>query len=253
MAALDRAVALAEVDDVAVRVGEHLHLDVPRILEVALDVDAAVREVLLALALRRLERPLGLARLGDELHALAAAARGRLDDQRIADLLAERAAPPRRVSTGSVVPGMIGTPASPHRRPRPRLRAHQLDRLARRADPDEPGVLDRPREAGVLGEEAVAGMDRLGARALRGLDDALADEVALRGRAGADQERLVRRPARAAPRGRPRSRRRPMPMPSSRSVRKIRIAISPRFATRTFEKSGMSGVFSPSHERFPTS
>src|SRR5438105_603066 len=34
-------------------------------------------------------------------------------------------------------------------------------------------------------------------------------------------------------------------MPSSRSVRKIRIAISPRFATRTLEKEAISGVFSP--------
>ena len=40
--ALDRAVALAEVDDVAVRVGEDLHLDVTRILEVALDVDRRI-------------------------------------------------------------------------------------------------------------------------------------------------------------------------------------------------------------------
>ena len=52
---LDRAVALAEVDDVAVRVGEHLHLDVSRILEVALDVDRRVGEVGLPLALGRLE------------------------------------------------------------------------------------------------------------------------------------------------------------------------------------------------------
>ena len=62
VAALDRAVALAEVDHVPVRVREHLHLDVPRILEVALDVDAAVGEVLLALALGRLEGALGLVR-----------------------------------------------------------------------------------------------------------------------------------------------------------------------------------------------
>src|SRR5581483_5699757 len=53
---LDRAVALAEMDDVAVRVREHLHLDVPRILEVALDVDRGVGEVRLPLARRRLER-----------------------------------------------------------------------------------------------------------------------------------------------------------------------------------------------------
>ena len=40
MAALDRAVALAEVDHVAVGIGEHLDLDVARIVEVALEVDA---------------------------------------------------------------------------------------------------------------------------------------------------------------------------------------------------------------------
>ena len=50
--ALDRAVALAEMDDVAVRVGEHLHLDVARIVEVALDVHRGVGEVRLALAPR---------------------------------------------------------------------------------------------------------------------------------------------------------------------------------------------------------
>ena len=62
MAALDRAVALAEVDDVAVGVREHLHLDVPRVLEVALDVDRRVGEVRLALAPRGRERALGLLR-----------------------------------------------------------------------------------------------------------------------------------------------------------------------------------------------
>src|SRR4051812_4565513 len=34
------------------------------------------------------------------------------------------------------------------------------------------------------------------------------------------------------------------PMPSSRSVRKIRTAISPRLATSTFENGGISDVFS---------
>ena len=57
MAALDRAVALAEVDDVAVRVGEDLHLDVAWVLEVALDVDGRVGEVRRAFATRRLEAP----------------------------------------------------------------------------------------------------------------------------------------------------------------------------------------------------
>ena len=51
MPPLERAVALEEVDDVAVLVAEHLHLDVPRLVEVLLDEDAAV-----------LERGLGLGR-----------------------------------------------------------------------------------------------------------------------------------------------------------------------------------------------
>ena len=62
VAALDRAVALAEMDDVAVRVGEHLHLDVPRVDDQLLDVDVRVREVRLPLAPRGLERALRLRR-----------------------------------------------------------------------------------------------------------------------------------------------------------------------------------------------
>ena len=58
--ALDRAVALEEVDDVAVRVGEDLDLDVARVGQVALDVDRRVGEELLALARGALEGRLQL-------------------------------------------------------------------------------------------------------------------------------------------------------------------------------------------------
>ena len=44
MPALERAVALPEVDDVAVGVGEDLDLDVPGPVDVLLEVDAAVLE-----------------------------------------------------------------------------------------------------------------------------------------------------------------------------------------------------------------
>ena len=53
VAALEGAVALPEVDDRAVAIGQHLDLDVPRIVDVALDVDRAVGEVRLSLALGR--------------------------------------------------------------------------------------------------------------------------------------------------------------------------------------------------------
>src|SRR5262249_5781325 len=89
VAALDRAVALAQVDDIAVAVGEDLHLDVARVLAVALDVDGRVREVLLPLPAGRLERTLGLGSVTHDLHALAAAAGCRLDQERVADLAAD--------------------------------------------------------------------------------------------------------------------------------------------------------------------
>ena len=44
VAALQRAVALAEMDGVALAVAEDLHLDVARLLEVLLDVDGVVAE-----------------------------------------------------------------------------------------------------------------------------------------------------------------------------------------------------------------
>src|SRR6185437_7648317 len=44
VAALDRAFALAEMNDVAMRVGEHLDLDMPRLGDVFLDEDAVIAE-----------------------------------------------------------------------------------------------------------------------------------------------------------------------------------------------------------------
>src|ERR1019366_9943237 len=53
---LDRAITLAQVHDVAVGVGEHLHLDVARLGQVALEIDRRVAEEPLALAGGALER-----------------------------------------------------------------------------------------------------------------------------------------------------------------------------------------------------
>jgi hypothetical protein len=166
---------------------------VARVDEIALDVDAAVGEVLLPLAPGRLERPLRLVRRLDELHPLAAASRRRLHDQRVADLVAQ---------AQHLVDGLhrVGRPRDDrdarglHRRACRRLRAHQLDRGAGRADPGQPRVLDGAREGRVLGEEPVPGMDRLRAGAGRGLQDPLHEEVALGGRPRTDQVGLVRDP-----------------------------------------------------------
>ena len=176
VAALHGALALAERDDVAVLVGEELDLDVARTLDVALCEDRAVTERRLGLAARRRTRLLELARAPDDAHPAAASARGGLEDQREAEL--GRIA---RLDDGD--PGLLRDLL------RAELVARRLERLRRRPDPDEPGRLDRACELRVLGEKAVAGMDRVGARQPSRADVLLRVEV--RG----DIDRLVGAPS----------------------------------------------------------
>ena len=55
MPPLHRAIAFPEMDDVAVRVGQHLHLDVPGMLDVFFEVDVGVAEGGLGLGLGLLQ------------------------------------------------------------------------------------------------------------------------------------------------------------------------------------------------------
>ncbi len=178
MAALDRAVAFAEKEDGAVRVGDDLGLDVARVLEVALDVDRVVGEVGRALALGRLERRRRLVRVSNHLEALAAAAGRRLDGERPAELVADAHELLDRLE-GLCRARHDRNAGSTHALARRDLRSHRLDRVGRRADPDEPCVLDQPRERCVLREEAVAGMDRVCPRPQRDVDEPLRREVRL--------------------------------------------------------------------------
>ena len=86
VAPLDRAVALAKVDHVAVPVGEHLHLDVAGVRQIALQVHGRVGEELLALTARALEGARQLLLAERHAEALAAASAGRLDRNGEADL-----------------------------------------------------------------------------------------------------------------------------------------------------------------------
>src|SRR2546422_5326893 len=92
MTALDAALALAQGDDAAIRVGEDLHLDVPRALEILLEVDLARAERLERLAPGRLKRRPELALLPHEPHPLPAAPRRRFQQDRVAE--------PCRLGTG---------------------------------------------------------------------------------------------------------------------------------------------------------
>jgi hypothetical protein len=89
MPALNRALALAQMDDVAVVIADDLELDVARVLQVLLDIHIAVAECGFRLALRGLERIGHLARVANHPHASSAAAGDRLHDHRIADVLGD--------------------------------------------------------------------------------------------------------------------------------------------------------------------
>src|SRR5262249_17841304 len=87
VAALDRAVPLAEVGIVAVLVGDDLDLDVARLLAVALHVHLGVAKGSLRLGPPRRPRLDQLLLLPADLPAAATAAGGSLEDHREADLV----------------------------------------------------------------------------------------------------------------------------------------------------------------------
>ena len=190
MPPLDRAVALTEVHDAAVPVGQHLHLHVPRIVQVALDEHGVVREVGLALAPGGVVAAAQLGLVGRDLDALATAAGRSLDRDRVAD-------------RGGDLDRLVGgfhRPVRPrdhrhtgrlHQRTGADLGSHRLDGVGRRPDEHQLGGRTGTGEGGVLGQEAEPGVYRLGARPLGRADQRLRQQVALRGRAFADQVRLV--------------------------------------------------------------
>ena len=164
VAALQRAVAGRDDDDVAVGVGEALRLDVARVVEVALDEALAAAEGGDGLAYG------GVVQVGDllegarDLEATPAAAEGRLDRDRQPVLLGERddlVGAGDRVGRAGDERGLRGLGDVPGLD----LVAERVDRRGRRPDPGQPGVDDGLGEVRVLGEEAVAGVDGVGAGA----------------------------------------------------------------------------------------
>src|SRR6187402_2004405 len=87
MAALQRAVALAEMDGGAVSVAEHLEFDVAWVAEVLFEIDGVVAEGGLSLGSRLAHQAVELLRAGADFHAAPAAARRGLDDYGVTDLL----------------------------------------------------------------------------------------------------------------------------------------------------------------------
>jgi hypothetical protein len=189
MAALHRALALKKMDGVAVVVAKDLELDVVGMLDQLLQVDAVVAKRVDRLAPRRLQRVGQLAGLGHDAHPLAAAARRRLDEHRIADRFSRCA----QVGVGlaGLVAGDDGHARRLHRRTRRRLRPHHAHRVPARADEGQPGRSHGVGEIGVLGEKAVAGVDGVAAARQRNFQDTVAAQVGVARGWWADEGRFI--------------------------------------------------------------
>ena len=187
---LHRAVAFPEVDDVAVLVGQDLDLDVAGAFDVLLEVDVGVAEGGLGLGLCLLQ--------------------GRFERQVVRRDRIPLPPPPAAalISTGKPISWATRSAsfssstsdrrcrARRARRPPARaaglvLVAQQLHRLGRRADEVDLAAAADLVEMGVLGQKAVAGMDRLDVADLRRADHPVDLQVAVGRLGGPDAIGLV--------------------------------------------------------------
>ncbi len=175
VAALHRAVALVQVDDVAVLVGEDLHLDVPRVDHGLFQEDGGIAEGGVCLAGGGFDGLAQLGGFGDPAHAASAATGDSLDEDREVHRLrgGDQFVDVRRRLRRRQHREAGGL----RRGDRASLVARQLEDLRRRTDEGDAGFGARRGEVRILGEEAVAGIDRVGTGRHGRFDDLLDRQV----------------------------------------------------------------------------
>src|SRR5579884_239882 len=191
VAPLHRAVPLTEMDQVIVTIAENLNLDVPRIGEVALEIDLRVLEIRLGLTARAIQRLGHILRSLDDAYPASPAAASRLDRDRIASSARER----QRLVHGShrtVGTRHDGDAQLTHALSCLDLVAHDPDCLRRWSDERHARVGDRLPKAGIFSQEAVSRVDRIGARLPRSRDKRFYVQIAFGGRSRAEVICLVR-------------------------------------------------------------
>ena len=188
VAALDGAVTLVQVHDVAVLVGHDLHLDVPTVLDVSLEQHGVVAEGGRRLALCRRHGVGQLVPSPDDPHAFSTAARRSLDEQREADLGSDRL----EVGPVGVGGGHDRDTRLDGDLARPVLAPHRIHHVCRRSDEHQPRVSHRTREGRALGQEAVAGVDGVCTRSGSGREQSRDRQVGVGCTGRADPRRHVR-------------------------------------------------------------
>ena len=177
--------------NIALRVAKHLHLDMARPLEIALEEDSVISERARRLALRADKGARKFVGARHNTHAAAAAAGRGFDQHGIPDALGfgrERCG----ILRLAVITGHHGHAMPFHQRLCRGFRAHRADRLGRRSDEDKAGFRAGLGKIRILGQKAIAGMDRLGAARTRRLDDRRDIQITLARRRRTDPPCLVR-------------------------------------------------------------
>ena len=193
VAPLQGTIALAEVNDVAVPIGKDLNFDVARSSDEFLDEHAAGAECGCDFAHGSFKFSLEIAFLVDPPQAAAAAAGGRFDQDRIADL-ARALLQKIGVLAFAMIAGHDRHARLLHQRLGAILQPHGADRGRRRADEDKTSLFAGFSEIAALGQEAVAGMHAFGARFLGGIDQAFDAEIAFTRLRRPDEIGLVAKP-----------------------------------------------------------
>ncbi len=188
--ALGAALTFAEVDQPAAFVAEELDFDVPCPRDQLLDIEAAVAERALGLGPAALVRLFDLLGRGDDAGPAPAAAGERLDDHRAAvfesreelSRFVETGGPIRAAQDGDIGGGGGGTGSA--------LVAEEFQHLEPRADEGDARVGAGSAEGCVLGQETVAGMDRVAVCFDRSAQDILDVEIR-RHAATTERDRLI--------------------------------------------------------------
>jgi hypothetical protein len=191
MATLDAALALTEMHDVAMRIRQHLDLDMPRFNDQLFQIHGVIAKRTSGFASRCSNCSGEFALLIHRAHPFATTASAGLHHHRIAQL--------SRCGQELVITGIHALEPRHHWRtrlprsfPRFDLQPHRANRSRWWADPRQASSGDSLGKPSVFSEESIARMHRIAAQLPRHGDDLLLVEVALGRRRRTQQARLVR-------------------------------------------------------------
>ena len=190
VAALHRAVALKQVDVIAVTVAKHLDLDVARTLYIFFNQHRAVAKAAHGFALAAGQGGGKFGRRLHDAHALATAASAGLDQDGVANAV-RLALQERGVLVSAVVAGHQRHTGAFHQLFGFRFQTHSANGAGRGANKGEARVGAGLREGVVLAQKTVARVDGLRAGSQGGVNDGLPAQIAVLRGACANVHRLV--------------------------------------------------------------